>query len=149
MERQRSCLYRVPSRRLSPGLINSMNNKLNDNEAAVLIDKLVKWHRFFLIFGIVFLVLFLIAFWDSGDIGLRQVLIFFGVGGILSIISSRFMRCPFCRKNVRWIPDRSGGRSGKWPHGYFTPLLPKKCPQCSRPLRVKKKKKEGAATRQK
>ncbi len=125
-----------------------MGNK-DDKEAAVLIDKFVKRHRFFLMSMIVFVVLFLIANWGFEDIRVREFLIYFGAGGIFGIISFWLMRCPFCRKNVHWIPDRSGGRSGKWPHGYYTPLLPKKCPQCSRDLRVKKKNKAEAATLQK
>ena len=109
----------------------------DDKEATVLIGKLVKWYRIGLISVIVFGVLLLIA---ADDISMLQFfLIFYGVGGIFYLIFYRKLMCPFCRKYVLWIPDRSSGRSGKWPHGYYTPFLPKKCPQCSRDLRVKKK----------
>ena len=117
----------------------------DDKEAAVLIGKLVKWYRFGLISSIVFGVLLLSV---SDDISMLQsFLIFYGGAGILYLIFYRKLMCPFCRKYVLWIPFRSGGRSGKWTDGYYTSILPKKCPQCSRGLRVKKKK--GTATLQK
>ena len=117
--------------------------KEDEEEAAVLIEKLVNWYRFNLIYLIVLGLLFIIMIGDS-DSFILKLFIIFGVGNILGLLFFRKLLCPFCHKYVLWIPDRSGGRSGKWPDGYFTPFLPKKCPHCSQSLRVKRKKKEGA-----
>ena len=119
----------------------------DDEEAAVLIEILLKWYRFYLISAIIFLVPFLI--FPYGDFDnffllalLPYILIIIVMGGFWGLIWYRFLRCPFCHKYVLWVSHRSGSRSGMLAKGYFTPFLPKKCPHCSRGLRVKKE--EGA-----
>ena len=116
----------------------------DDKEAAVLIEKLVKWYRFILIFVIV-LGLLLISTLGSSESFILYPLIFLGVGATLNLLTYRKMLCPFCRKPVLWKPHPSG----IWFFGTCTAILPKKCPQCSRDLRVKKKKKAEAARIQK
>ncbi len=122
-----------------------MNNKISEKEADLLIKKLVKWYRINFIFLIVLglVLIFAIGYSDSSYI--INPLIYLGVGTTFGIISHRKMLCPFCRKPVFWKPHPSG----IWFFGTCTAILPKKCPQCSRDLRVKKKKKAEAARIQK
>ncbi len=113
----------------------------DEKEAAVLIEKLVKRHRFYTIALMVCGVLFLFTNVGS-DFDLVKFLIFPCIGVIFGTRAITTLRCPFCRKRVLWKPHPSG----IWFFSTSTPILPKKCPQCSRDLRVKKKK--GAATPQ-
>ena len=121
-----------------------MKREMSDEEADLLIKKLVKWYRFNLIFLIVLALL--LTFTDVvTDSYTLKPLIFLGVGVICGILSSRNLRCPFCHKNVLWRLHKTCG----WFGAVGTFILPKKCPHCSRDLRVKKKKKAEAARVQK
>ena len=113
----------------------------DDKEASVLVGKLVKWYRFNLIFMIVLGLLLLFTDFVSDSYTLKSI-IFLGVGASLGLISWKKLLCPFCRKPL-WIPHESG----IWIFATCPGIIPKKCPHCSRGLRVKKKK--GAATLQK
>ncbi len=150
MERQGLCLYRESSRGLSLGLMMRMRRRRktnmgneDDKEAAVLIEKLVKRYRFYMIASMVSIVLFLITSVGSGFDRLKFS-IFLCVWGTFGILLITTLGCPFCRKPVLWRPHKSGS----WIIGTCTPILPKKCPHCSGHLRVKKKK-EGAGRIQK
>ena len=114
----------------------------DDKEAAVLIGKLVMSYRLILILLIVWVLLFSITFEFYGFY-LIKILFFFGGWFFIGTKLSRFLQCPFCRKPVLWKPHESG----LWMFGTYLLFLPKKCPHCSRSLRVKKKK--GTATLQK
>ena len=90
----------------------------DDEEAAVLIEILLKWYRFYLISAIIFLVPFLIfPYWDFDNFFLLAllpyILIIIVMGGFWGLIWYRFLRCPFCHKYVLWVSHRSGSRSEK------------------------------------
>ena len=84
----------------------------DDKEAAVLIEKLWKWYRLYLISVIIFLVPFII--FPYGDFDnffllalLPYILIIIVGGGVWGLIWYRFLRCPFCHKYVLWVSHRS------------------------------------------
>ena len=110
----------------------------DDKEPDVLIEILAKNYRNCIIISIVWVILFFILNVAFVFDWLKATIIFLSVGASINLLFWKKLLCPFCRKCAFWIPDRSDGRSGKWPDGYFTPFLHKRCPQCSRSLRVKK-----------
>ena len=121
----------------------------DDEEAAVLIEKLWKWNRLLTMLEIVCVVMFIVVVNVGYDISRLEFFIFIGVLATLINLHFKKVRCPFCQENIFW-PYRSGGRSGRsgmWRYVYSNLIPPKKCPHCCRSLRVKKKK--GTATIQK
>ena len=118
----------------------------DDEEAAVLIEKLWKWFRLLTMLGIVCVVMFIVVVNVGYDISRLEFFIFIGVLATINILYFEKVRCPFCQEYILW-PYRSDGRSGKWRYVYSNLIHHKKCPHCCRSLRVKKKK--GTATIQK
>lgn len=114
----------------------------DDEEVAVLIEKLVRWRWLLTMLGTVCVVMFMVVLIVGYDISRLEFFIFIGVLLTINILYTEKMRCPFCQKILYW-PDRSVARSDKWLYVYCNLILLKKCPYCSRSLRVKKEKKRA------
>ena len=101
----------------------------DDEEAAVLIEKLVKWHRLLTMLIIVCLVMFFVVVIVGYDFSRLEFLLFCGVFATINILCFEKLLCPFCHKYLFWPY-----RSGMWRYAFSIYIRLKKCPQCSRSL---------------
>ena len=106
----------------------------DDEEAAVLIEKLAKWHRLLTMLQIICIVMFIVVVDVGYDVSDLEFFIFCGVLATINILYFKKLLFPFCHKYLYWPY-----RSGMWRYAFSSFIRLKKCPQCSRSLRVKKK----------